>query len=218
MKLMVYVEGPSDRAAMLALLAPLLEKKRQEGISIDFFESPEGDKKMSVLTKVPKRAAAIVRNDPSAVVVAIPDLYPKNKAFPHETFGELQAGILKNFEDALQARGRRGDARLKERFKVFCFKYDLEALVLAAEEALKDRLGAKSLSVTWRIPVEDQNHNRPPKHIVEELFTKHGKRYQATVDAPLILGASHYQEISERCVQCFKPFVQFLASLPGGTR
>ena len=68
----------------------------------------------------------IVRNDLSAVVVAIPDLYPKNKAFPHETFGELQAGILKNFEDALQVRGRRGDARLKERFKVFCFKYDLK--------------------------------------------------------------------------------------------
>jgi hypothetical protein len=99
---------------------------------------------------------------------------------------------------------------------VFCFKYDLEALILAAEEALKDRLGAKSLSVTWRIPVEDQNHNCPPKHIVEELFTKHGKRYQGTVDAPLILGASKYQDIAERCFQCFKPFVQFLASLfPG---
>lgn len=130
-------------------------------------------------------------------MVAIPDLYPKNKAFPHETFEELQTGILKNFEDALQSRGRRGDVRLKERFKVFCFKYDLEALILAAEEVLKGRLGAKSLSVTWRIPVEDQNHNRPPKHIVEELFTKHSKRYQATVDAPLILGASDYQAIAE---------------------
>jgi hypothetical protein len=98
---MVYVEDPSDRAAMLGLLAPLLEKKRQEGISIDFIESPEGHKKMSMLIKVPKSAAAIVRNDSSAVVVAMPDLYPKNTAFPHETFEELTAGILKNFEDAL---------------------------------------------------------------------------------------------------------------------
>jgi hypothetical protein len=145
----------------------------------------------------------------------MPDLYPKNKAFPHESFEELQAGILKNFEGALQSRGRKGEARLKERFKVFCFKYDLEALILAAEEALKDRLGAKSLGVAWRIPLEDQNHNHPPKHIVEELFAKHNKRYQGTVDAPMILGASKYQDIVERCFQCFKPFVQFLASLPG---
>jgi hypothetical protein len=64
MRVVVYVEGPSDRAAMLALLGPLLEQKRQKGVKVDFFESPEGDKKTSVLTKVPKRAAAIVRNDP----------------------------------------------------------------------------------------------------------------------------------------------------------
>jgi len=216
MRVVVYVEGSSDRAAMLALLGPLLERKRQEGIHIDFFESPEGDKKTSVLTKVPKRAAVIVRNDPSAIVVAMPDLYPKNKAFPHETFEELKAGILKNFDEALQARGRKGDARLKDRFKVFCFKYDLEALILAAKEALRDRLGVKSLSVTWRIPVEDQNHRRPPKRIVEELFTQHSKSYRDTVDAPLILGASKYQDIAGQCPQCFKPFVQFLASLPRG--
>ena len=203
---------------MLALLAPLLEKKRQEGISIDFFESPEGNKKMSVLKKVPTKAAAIVRNDSSAIVVAMPDLYPRNTAFPHETFEELSAGILRNFEDALQSRGGEEDVRLKERFKVFCFKHDLEALILAAEEALKDRLGANAISITWRIPVEDQNHNRPPKHIVEELFAKHSQRYQGTVDAPLILGASKYQDIAKRCSQCFQPFVQFLASLSAGRR
>jgi hypothetical protein len=38
----VYVEGPSDKAAMTALLAPLLEQKRKKGIAIDFFESPTG--------------------------------------------------------------------------------------------------------------------------------------------------------------------------------
>jgi hypothetical protein len=198
---------------MLALLDPLLKQKRQERVSIDFFESPEGDKKASVLTKVPKRAAAIIRNDPSALVVAMPDLYPKNKVFRHETFEEMKAGLLKNFDDALQSKGRKTDARLRERFKVFCFKYDLEALILAAEEALKDRLGVTALARRWRVPVEDQNHDRPPKRIVQELFEKCGKRYQGTVDAPLILGASRYQEIADRCPQCFKPFVQFLAGL-----
>jgi hypothetical protein len=213
MKVVVYVEGPSDRAAMLALLAPLLEQKKQEGISIDFFESPAGDKKTSVLTKVPIRAAAILGHEPSAVVVAMPDLYPRDKAFPHETVEELKTGILKNFDKALQSRGRKVDARLRERFKVFCFKYDLEALLLAAKEALGDRLGVKSLKVTWKVPVENQNHDLPPKYVVEELFMKHSKRYQGTVDAPLILGASKYQDIADQCPQCFRPFVQFLASL-----
>jgi hypothetical protein len=198
---------------MLALLGPLLEQKRQEGVNVDFFESPKGDKKTSVLTKVPKRAATIIRNDPSAVVVAMPDLYPKNKGFIHETFEELRAGILKNFADALQAKRGKIDTRLRERFKVFCFKHDLEALLLAAKEALGDRLGVKALKVTWKTPVEDQNHDHPPKYVVEELFMKHGKRYQGTVDAPLILGASKYQVIADQCPQCFKPFVQFLASL-----
>ena len=45
MRVIVYVEGPSDKAAMNALLEPLLEQKRQEGISIEFFETPAGDRK-----------------------------------------------------------------------------------------------------------------------------------------------------------------------------
>jgi hypothetical protein len=83
---------------------------------------------------------------------------------------------------------------------------------------LLNRLGVKSLNVTWRVPVEDQNHERPPKRIVEELFAKHAIRYQGTVDAPLILGASKYQEVADRCLQCFKPFVQFLVGLQGKNR
>lgn len=218
MRVLVYVEGPSDKAAMLALLAPLLEQKRKEGIAIDFFESPTGDKKASVLTKVPRKAANIILNDPQATVVAMPDLYPKDKVFPHETVDELVTGILKNFDNALQSKGRGADARLKERFKVFCFKHDLESLILAAEEGLKGRLGVRALDATWRVPVEDQNHERPPKRVVEEIFRKHGKRYQDTVDAPLVLSTSHYRDIADRCPQCFKPFVQFLTGLRSGSR
>lgn len=213
MKVLVYVEGTSDKAAMTALLSPLLEKKRLEGISIDFFDAPEGDKKVSVLTKVPKRAANIILNDPDAVVVALPDLYPKNRAFPHETFDEMERGILENFENALRSKASKVDTRLQDRFRVFCFKHDLEALVLASEIALRDRLGLKTLPCTWQIPVEDQDHDRPPKRIVEELFQQHGKRYQGTVDAPLILGATGYEDVADRCQQCFKPFVDFLSSL-----
>jgi len=35
-KVIVYVEGPSDQAAMEALLAPLLQQKLQEGVVISF--------------------------------------------------------------------------------------------------------------------------------------------------------------------------------------
>ncbi len=37
----------------------------------------------------------------------MPDLYPKNKAFPHETVDELKAGVQANFETALRIEERR---------------------------------------------------------------------------------------------------------------
>jgi hypothetical protein len=213
MRVIVYVEGPSDKAAMNALLRPLIEQKRQEGVTVDFFESPAGDKKTSVLTKVPQKAVNIILNDPHSIVVAMPDLYPKDKVFKHETVEELTQGIFKKFEEALAAKKAKSSADLHDRFKVFCFKYELEALLLASQEALQRRLGVKSLKPAWRIPVEDQDHDHPPKQIVEKLFSKYGKKYKETVDAPLILGASNYQEVANLCPQCFKPFVEFLSSL-----
>lgn len=212
-EVIVYVEGPSDKGAMEALLAPLLQQKQEEGITIKFFEVPKGDKKESVLIKVPIRAVDIIRNRRHAVVVAMPDLYPRDKGFKHKTFDELEAGILKNFDAALRSRGVEDDIRLEEHFRVFCFKYDLESLILASEEALRNRLGIEHLKVTWQIPVEDQDHNHPPKRIVEKLFEEHGQSYEGTDDAPAILRRSDYQGIAKRCPQCFKPFVDFLTNL-----
>jgi len=89
----------------------------------------------------------------------------------------------------------------------------MEALLLAADKALKNRLGVNHLEVTWRIPVEDQDHDNPPKRIVENLFKSCRMHYVGTVDAPLVLGAASLQDIADRCRQCFKPFVEFLANL-----
>ncbi len=213
MRIVVYVEGPSDQTAMNTLLRPLLNQKRQEGVVIEFVQSPEGDKKKILLTKIPIRAANTILNDPYSMVAVMPDLYPKNKAFPHETVEELKAGIYENFSAALQRKGVEDDDRLKDRFRVFCFKYDLEVLILASEEALKTRLGIDHLEATWRIPVEDQDHDQPPKRIVERLFKECGKRYKGTADAPLILGASDYHDIADKCPQYFKSFVEFLTNL-----
>ena len=93
MKVIVYVEGKSDRLGMETLLRPLVEEKRQQGVDIQFYETPNGDRKTAVLRKVPKKAVNTLRNLPHSVVVALPDLYPRNKGFPHETVDELVEGV-----------------------------------------------------------------------------------------------------------------------------
>lgn len=213
MRLIVYVEGRSDKLAMEALLAPLIEEKNHKGISIQFFESPSGDKKDSIITKVPLRAVNIILNDPNAIVIAIPDLYPKNKGFPHETVEELKNGISTKFKNHLLCKCGDNAGQFENRFKVFCFKHDLEALILASVDALKERLDIDRLEPNWITPVEDQNHDNPPKRIVEELFRKCGKYYKGTIDAPVILSSVDYRDIANLCEQCFKPFVEFLTEV-----
>jgi hypothetical protein len=67
MKVIIYVEGKSDQLAMQELLKPLIDRKRNFGINIEFFETPDGDRKASVLTKVPVKAVNILINNPSAL-------------------------------------------------------------------------------------------------------------------------------------------------------
>ena len=212
MRVVVYLEGSSDKLALSVLLQSLVERKLQEGIKIEFFETPNGDRKESLLTKVPIKAVNILLNDPSSVVIAIPDLYPKNKCFPHETYPELVQGLTADFKRALHQKTGITDIRLVQRFRIFCFKHDLEALLLASEESLKAYFGDR-LNISWCTPVEDQNHNRPPKYVIEEIFRLHKHKYKGTVDAPLILSRVSYQLIAERCPQCFRPFVEYLENI-----
>ncbi len=217
MRVIIYVEGPSDKNAMEALLVNLIDQKSEEGVSIKFFaiKGPNndrgGDAKRDLLLKAPIKAVDTL-NDPNSIVIILPDLYPRNKEFPHETFQQLEAGIMNNFSQALQRKGIQ-DERLEARFKVFCFKYEMEALILAAESGLRGKLGVTDLDVTWTIPVEDQNHDRPPSKIVEQLFRDSGKKYDKRVDPQLILRDTSYQEITDKCPQCFKPFVEFIEGI-----
>lgn len=209
MKVIVYVEGPSDRLALEELLSDLLQRLASQGVAVDFIPT-EGKKRL--LQQTPRKAFNALRNDPQAVVVALPDLYPPNVAFDHSTFEELQHALITEFEHQAHLRNV-SDERLINRFHVFCLKHDLESLVLAAEPALASRLGQSFIKRTWITPVEDQNHKRPPKRIVEALFETYGARYKDTIDAPLILGAARYSEIAAACPQCFQPFVAFLEAL-----
>ncbi len=214
MKVIIYVEGKSDKLSMEVLLERLISQKRSEGIAIVFYESATGDRKGTLLKKIPIKAANILINNPDTSVVIMPDLYPPNKGFEHKTIDELKAGILTTFDKALDNKGV-SDKRLKNRFEVFCFKYDLEALLLASPEAIKGHLGISTIDMGWKVPVEDQNHDYPPKRIVEGIFARHGRKYHETVDAPLILSSGNYQDIAKKCPQCFKPFVDYLSNLKG---
>ncbi len=202
MRVVIYVEGFSDESAMKALLAPLIAEKLQQGIVILFVSvkgsenQRGGDAKKDLLLKIPVKAVNMILNEPNAVVVAIPDLYPKNKGFPHETFAKLKKGMIDKFHETLQSRGLGDDPRLTERFQVFCFKYELETLILAAEAQLKTFLGVNSLKVTWQLPVEDQNHDLPPKQVVKRLFASCGRPYKEAVDAANILRNASYQDIA----------------------
>lgn len=206
----VYVEGPSDKLALQALLAPLLAQLREKKVFVKFFE---GSGKKFVLLEVPKRAVSLLDRNPRDIVVALPDLYPRNQGFEHETPAQLAAGIRERFLGAVRQKKLTNEADLEKRFEVFCFKHDLEALVLAAFDALRMHLQAPGLKRSWKVPVEDVDHGRPPKRVVEEVFRSCGQRYKETVDAPLILGSCHYGAVADDCPQCFKPFVDFLSSL-----
>jgi len=212
-EVIIYVEGRSDILAMETLLYPLLAEIQQKGIRIQFFEAPGGDRKKSLLAKVPIKAVDILRNKRNSIVITIPDLYPRNKGFVHETFDDMKNGIFELFDKSLKSKGLQDDARLITRFHVFCFKYDLESLILASKKSLESYLGTQSIEITWQMPVEDQNHSNPPKRIVESIFIKYGKKYVDTIDAPAIFRTANYKYIAEQCPQCFKLFVDFLTKL-----
>ena len=170
MEIKVYVEGPSDKYALQTLLGNLIAEKEQGGIAIKFFPARKGDSKVALLTKNIKVAADILIHIPNTIVVIYPDLYPLNKGLPHKTIAELEHAARKEFEKVLQSKKAKNIEGLTARFKVFCFKYDMESLVLACEEGLKRRLGVNRLKRTWKVPVEDQNNVKPPKKVVEDIF------------------------------------------------
>ncbi|MFH1036123.1 MAG: DUF4276 family protein, partial [Pseudomonadota bacterium] len=209
----VYLEGPSDVFAMEKLLAPLVQRKRREGVGIKFFRARKGDGKAYLVNIAPVDAANTLPMDSGVTMVVVPDLYPKDKPARHETPQELETLVLGNFRKALEDRGRSYSDDLTQRFKVFCFKHELEALLLAVPDRLAHRLGLGSLKPNWRQPVEDQNHEHPPKQVVQALFRRHKKvAYVETSEAPAILAGADYQAIAQACPQCFQPLVAFLES------
>lgn len=209
-EIFVYVEGPSDQLGMRELFAGVIETARQNGKTVDFFPL---NGKEPLLNKGPLRALNILRNRPNAYVFIVPDLYPRNKPFAHEDFNELRQELRKRFFRELERKAC--NRQLADRFFVHCFKYDLEALILASEHALLARLQKSRFSQSWIKPVENQDHDKPPKRIVEALFSDGGKTYKDTADVPWILRRSNHQDLMTKCPQNFKPFVEDMFRIIG---
>lgn len=218
MKVLVYVEGPSDRDGLSAPLRPLVEAGRDRGIGISFH--PQGNKD-ALLDAVPRRAADHLADQPGDWVIALPDLYPMARYAgtrnAHASFGELEKLLRERFEERAASLGLAGGVR--QRFRVHCLKHDLEALLLAAPDQLRQRLGtADALRNAWRKPVEDQDDNHPPKRVVEDLFKKYRKKpgYVDTSDAPWILARADLAAVETACPQRSAPFVADLDAAVAG--
>lgn len=216
MRVVVYFEGVSDVKCMESLFSPKIAQSQAIGIDIEFYSVPESENlahnKRALLKKYPKKAAIILRNESDSVVAIMPDLYPQMVAFAHNDVASLREGLMAAFAQEISNEEPAFRDDMKSRFHVFCFKHDLEALLLAIPDALAAAVGQTTISQSWVTPVEDQNFNKPPKLIVEGLFKQFGRRYSSVNDAPALLSSEKMSRIRTSCNQCFDPFVTFLES------
>lgn len=215
MRAIVYVEGASDAEALRALLRPIIENGRANGIGIAFVHKGSKD---GILGEVPRIAANHLKQNPGDWIFALPDLYPfsEHGAHKHSSFDEMEKRLRSKFEACARDVGLSKSAL--RHFRVHCLKHDLEVLLLAAPTELSKRLKTPDkLRDWWRQPVEDQNGNEPPKRVVQKLFTKYLERkYQETVDAKWILERADLAAVEAACSQHFKPFVQKLRDIVAG--
>jgi hypothetical protein len=192
MRVYVFVEGAADRQALEVLWQGWRERLRAVGWGVAVIPL---DDKSRVLRKIGHRAAEKLVASQQDLVVGLPDLYPiaqyRGTEYGHENLCQLQEIQKGRVTDALRSiYGKSaGDMDgLMRRFLPSALKHDLEMLLLAARNELRAYLRTPDHLGSWRHPVEDQNQQQPPKHIVEELFrTQRGWHYRDTIHAPAVM-------------------------------
>lgn len=192
MKVWVFVEGESDRIALNALWASWQTRLGKSGWGIQIHPLED---KSRYFRKIGHRAAEKMVNDDQDLVIGLPDLYPNGEyshtEFKHDDLSELKSVQTRLVRDALQTvfnlPPKNAEATLA-RFFPSALKHDLEALLLAAVDELRQALGTRETLGKWRHPVEDQNQHKPPKYMVEDLFrTKKKCCYRDTRHAKVVL-------------------------------
>lgn len=131
MRVLVYVEGPSDQAALRALLRSVLADSQRRGVGVQFL--PLGDK-AKILNTSAEKAARHLAEHPDDWVFALPDLYPMapydGTLNEHRSFADLERLLGARFD--AKARQQRITAEAQTHFRVHCLKHDLEVLLLAS--------------------------------------------------------------------------------------
>lgn len=188
MKVWIYVEGPADRGGIAALFEGWQSKLKQAhwGIQIIPLEG-----KTRFFRKIGAHVVEKLLADPADIVVGLPDYYPNleynGTEYQHATLKDLLQIQHRLVSDALTRKGI--DMDISSRFYPSALKHDLEMLLLAAREQLRDHLNTQNQLGNWRYPVEDQNQIQPPKYVVTDLYrTIRGRAYRDTKDAPAVLG------------------------------
>ena len=217
MKVLVYVEGDGDKLALGALFRASIEQGNKARVGISFHQMRG---KSGILKDLALKAANHLKDNPGDYVFALPDLYPMGDydrtEWAHRSFEQLKAHLLERFHKEADRSGLPDEVR--SHYRVHCLKHDLEVLLLAAPDVLRQRLKTEdALEKNWRKPVEDQNDKEPPKRVVERLFMKYRKRrYDETTDASWILERASIKNLCAACSQNFKPFFTELDRLSKG--
>ena len=203
MKVWIFVEGSSDVKALLALWSGWKQNLSARGWGIQLISL---ENKSKYFRKIGSRATEKLANDTRDLVVGLPDLYPNrdyaDTEYKHNNLQELQGVQTLLVKQHLQQQmGRRADVDSHiARFYASALKHDLEVLLLAATSQLQSRLKMSNRPSGWRQPPEEQNQERPPKRIVEELFRRHLRQsYKQTTDSHAILRGADLREVTEQC-------------------
>lgn len=218
MKVWIFVEGKSDVQALSALWGGWKQQLRKNGWDIKPIPLAN---KSNYFKKIGSRATEKLANDACDLVVGLPDLYPNrdyaNTEYKHNNLQELQGVQTHLVKQHLQQQmGRRADIGSHiARFYASALKHDLEVLLLAAASQLQFRLKMSNKPSGWRRPPEEQNQDKPPKRIVEDLFRRHLKRsYRENTDSDAILRNADLREVAKQC-PTFRDMIDWIGEKTG---
>ena len=218
MKVWIFVEGSSDVRALSALWSGWEQKLREKGWGIKPIHL---NNKSNYFKDIGPRAIEKLLHDTSDLVVGLPDLYPNrdyaDTEYKHNNLQELQGVQTRLVKQYLQQQMSRRidiDSHIA-RFYASALKHDLEVLLLAATGQLQSRLKMPNSPSGWRRPPEEQNQDRPPKRIVEDLFRRHLKRsYRENTDSDAVLRNADLREVAEQC-PTFRAMIDWIGGKTG---
>ena len=217
MKVWIFVEGRSDVSALYALYDGWKQKLIRKGWGIQPIPL---DNKHKYLRKIGPRATEKLKNDPCDLVVGLPDLYPNrgiSDNYRHRNLEELQIvqnRLVRRELEKTSMSGKEIEGHIA-RFHANAMKHDMEVLLLAATGQLQSRLKMSNSPSGWRRPPEEQNQDRPPKRIVEELFQRHLKRsYGEIRDSDAILRNADMSDIVKQC-PTFRAVIDWIGEKTG---